>query len=339
MKTMRIAMIGQKGVPTLYGGIERHVEDLSRELVKQGHEVLAYARSWYTPETIKEFAGIKIIHTRGIRSKHLDAISHTITATVHAIKQKVDVIHYHGVGPALLSWIPRVFAPEIKIITTFHCIDRYHQKWGTLAKLALSAGEWAACNFADETIAVSRTIQNYCFNEFQKTTTYIPNGVTSAEYPTGADSIRYWKLEPNKYLVMVARLVKHKGAHYLVDAWKLAKKQNPDLMKDYKLAIVGDSVFTDDYVTGLKKMAENDDSIVFTGWKHNQALTELFANAKMMVHPSENEGMSLSVLRAMSMGKPVLASDIPEQQELINDKKFLFANANIHSLANKILEL
>ena len=49
-EVMRIAMIGQKGIPGVYGGIERHVEELSLELTRQGHEVLVYARKWYTPD-------------------------------------------------------------------------------------------------------------------------------------------------------------------------------------------------------------------------------------------------------------------------------------------------
>ena len=47
---MRIAMIGQKGIPTLQGGIERHVEDLSTMLVKKGHQVFVYTRPYYTPK-------------------------------------------------------------------------------------------------------------------------------------------------------------------------------------------------------------------------------------------------------------------------------------------------
>lgn len=333
---MRIAMIGQKGIPAQFGGIERHVEDLSRELVKQGYEVLAYAREWYTPKNISEHFGVKIIHQPTIHTKHMDAIVHTFTSTIHAMKEKVDVIHYHGVGPALLSWIPRIFSPQIKVIITFHCIDRYHQKWGALARLALSLGEWAACNFADETIAVSKTIQNYCFNEFHKEVVYIPNGVEISENSNSDESLSQWELEPNKYFLMVARLVKHKGAHYLVKAWKLIRERSPELLKGYKLVITGDSVFTDQYVAELKNMAKNDDSIIFTGWQKNSAMNELYANSKMQIHPSENEGMSLTILRAMSLGKPVLASDIPEQQELIPDKRFLFINANVYSLAEKI---
>jgi len=336
---MKIAMIGQKGIPALYGGIERHVEELSRELAKQGHEILVYARSWYTAKTIKKYLGIRVLHIPTIRTKHLDAIIHTFLSTIHALKEKPDVIHYHGVGPALLSFIPRIFSPRTKVVTTFHCVDRYHQKWNWFARLMLRFGEKAACIFPHRTIVVSKTIQNYCINEYQKNTDYIPNGVDISTATTTASLLYQWNLEPNKYLLMVSRLVQHKGAHYLIDAWQTARQKNPELLKDYKLVIVGDSAFTDNYVQKIKKMSRGDQSIVFTGWQNGQSLTELFANATMLVHPSENEGLSLSVLRAMSLGKAVLVSDIPEQQEIISDKRFWFANADTISLSEKISEL
>ncbi len=331
-------MIGQKGLPTQYGGIERHVEELSIRLAKEGHDVLAYVRDWYTPKTIRSFGGIKLIHTPTIHSKHLDAIVHTFISTIHALFQKADVIHYHGVGPALLSFIPRIFAPKTKVIATFHCIDRYHQKWGLFAQLLLRLGEKAACLFPHETIAVSKTIQNYCLNEYQKNTTFVPNGVTMPGQ-VDSKSLEQWNLQPNNYVLMVSRLVKHKGAHYLIDAWKKLQQKNPDLIAGKKLVIVGDSAFTDSYVESLKEAAKSDPTIVFTGWQRGQTLEDLYGNTALLVHPSENEGLPLTVLQAMAHGRPVLVSDIPEHQEVITNEQFHFRNANTASLVEKLAAL
>lgn len=336
---MKIAMIGQKGIPALYGGIERHVEELSAELVKQGHEVFVYARKWYTPKTSLVHRGIKLLHTPTIKTKHLDAIVHTFTSSLHAIfKSKPDVIHYHGVGPSLLAFLPRLLSPKTKVISTFHCIDRYHQKWGAIARLALWLGEKATCAFPHQTISVSKTIQNYCLNEYRKNTIYNPNGVNLEENP-GAEHLDKWGLQKGKYLLMVSRLVKHKGAHYLIDAWQRARKDASETMADLKLVIVGGSAFTDDYVKLLRHMAGRDNSIIFTEWQSGQALNSLYANALMLVHPSENEGLPITVLQAMSFGRPVLVSDIPEHQEVITDCRFWSANASVFALAKKIIEL
>ena len=337
---MKIAMIGQKGIPTIYGGIERHVEELSLELAKIGHDVLVYARSWYTPKAIKKVENVRIIHTLSLQTKHLDAITHTFTSTINAIRQKPDVIHYHGVGPSLLAIIPKIFAPKIKVVVTSHCLDRYHQKWGLIARLVLRLGEWTAIKYAHQTITVSKTLKDYYLNEFREKTIYLPNGITAVpEHPGSALIENKWDLQKNKYVLMVSRLVKHKGAHYLLEAWQFAKLQYPELLKDYKLVITGGSSKTKKYVKELEKIAQDDDSIIFTGWQHGRVLEQLYANTALFVHPSQNEGLPVTVLQAMSYGRTVLLSDILEHKEIISDKRYLFNNANIGSLADKLIEL
>lgn len=336
---MKIAMIGQKGVPAVFGGIEKHVEELGAQLAKK-HEVLVYARNWYTPKNITQFKGMKVIHRGTVHTKHFDAIVHTFVCTLDAIfVQKAEVIHYHGVGPSLLSFIPRILSPKTKVISTFHCIDRYHQKWNWFARTMLALGEKAACTFAHQTIAVSKTIQNYALNEYKCYTVYNPNGVMPVGKNIGSATLKEFGLEKNKYLVMISRLVAHKGAHYLIKAFKNAKTKNPQLLKGYKLAIVGGSAFTDNYVEHLHRLAGNDKDIVFTGNQSGKKLNELYANAKMLIHPSENEGLPITVLQAMSHGIPTLVSDIPEHQEVITDSRFWFTNASVVSLSGKIVSL
>lgn len=340
---MKIAMLGQKGIPTAFGGIERHVEELSTRLAAKGHEVFVYCRPWYIAQVNQEikdhtYRGVTLIATPSIKSKHFDAISHTLFSTIDALRRNPDIYHYHGVGPALLSWMPRLFRPQARVIVTFHCIDRKHQKWGLLARLSLRLGEWAACRFAHETITVSRTLEQYCHDVYERKTTYIPNGIIAH----GTDEcglIRRFDLLPNQYIAMISRLVRHKGAHYLIKAWRLAREEQPELLADMKLAIVGDSAFTDEYVQELHQMASGEASIVFTGYQSGGMLDELFANALFITHPSESEGLPIAVLEAMSYGKVVLASDIPENMEIVAEYGTSFPCGDIVSLKNKIIDL
>ncbi|MBT3539004.1 glycosyltransferase family 4 protein [Candidatus Parcubacteria bacterium] len=331
---MKIAMIGQKGMPAHYGGVERHVHDLSVRLVEIGHEVIAYSRKWYPEILKKDVNGVNIAFTPSLHTKHLDAITHTFTSTIHALFQDYDVIHYHGVGPSLLSWIPRILKPRAKIIITFHSIDRYHQKWNMIAKFFLRLGERAACTFAHETITVSQSLQKYCVNEFGKDTAYIPNGVYIPEYEIGNNLIDKFGLEKDNYLVMVSRLVPHKGAHLLIEAFHNLKAHNADdpKIKNLKLAIVGGEVYTNEYVKQLHLQASNVNDIVFTDFQSGDMLEQLYKNALTLVHPSLNEGLPITVLQAMSYNKPVLVSTIPEHLELINNPRALFYENDVDSI-------
>ncbi len=336
---MRIAMVGQKGIPTRFGGIERHVEALSGRLATAGHEVLVYTRPWYADPGYACPDGVRVVLTPTVRTKHLDAIVHTFTSTVHAIREGVDIIHYHGVGPSLMSWIPRLLAPRIKVVATFHCIDRKHQKWGVFARVMLWLGERFACTFPHRTIAVSQTLRNYCEHRHGRSAEYIPNGIVEpAPGEQGWSSVlQEHGLEPNGYIVMVSRLVRHKGAHYLIDAYRSIKLNGGHYGK--KLVIVGDSAFTDDYVVELKQKAAGDEDIVFTGYRSGADLDMLFAGAYLVVHPSESEGLPIAVLEAMSYGKTVLASDIPENLEAVRDHGVTFRNKDVQDLALKLVYL
>lgn len=332
---MKIAFIGQKGIPMTFGGVEKHVEMISTGLAARGHRVFVYTRPWYTPASKKNYKGVRLISKHSVRTKNFDAITHTLLCTLDAMKRKPDIIHYHGVGPALLAWIPRLFRPEIKIVVTFHSIDRLHQKWGGFARFMLRIGEWAAVKFSNETITVSKTLQLYCKKAYNADTIYIPNGVDSV-VKADADLItEKWGLKKDSYFLFMSRLVKHKGVHYLIDAYK-------KLRTDKKLVIAGAGAFTDDYVQFLKKKAGHSPNIIFTGNVEggSEIWRELFSNAYLFVHPSEYEGLPVVVLEAMSFGTPVLVSDIMENMEIIGSGQgFSFRNKNAADLREKLAKL
>ncbi len=336
---MKIALIGQKGIPAHYGGVERHVHDLAVRLA-QNHNVTAYSRAWYTTEKHEEYKGIRVIHTPTLHTKHLDAIIHTFTSTIHALFQGYDVIHYHGVGPALLSWIPRIFAPRTKVVNTFHSIDRYHKKWGWFAKWVLKIGERAACFFAHDTITISQSLQQYCFNEYRTHTEYIPNGVEMPVVPTGTKTLDVFGLKKDEYFVMVSRLVAHKGAHLLIEAFHNLKRNHPNdpIVQNMKLAIVGGSVYTDDYIRQLHTQASQLSDIVFTDFQSGEALDELYGHATALVHPSLNEGLPITVLNAMSYEKATLLSAIPEHIELTQNPLALFRENDVNAIEQSMYQ-
>ena len=337
---MKITMIGQKGIPAQFGGVETHVVELATRLTRLGHSVTVYGRSWYVQKGTTMVNGIRVVRTPSIHTKHLDTISASLFAIIHAVVFiRPDVYHFHGVGPSLLAWIPRLFSPRATIVTTFHSVDRTHEKWGWFAKFVLRLGERAAFAFADETITVSKTLTKYGEQEYGRRATYIPNGITPVRVAVDPLLLSPFGLEPFHYVAMIARLVPHKGAHTLITAWKIAKQRSSDAMKDLKLAIVGGSAFTDAYVRKLYAMSAFDDSIVFTGFQRGDTLTALFSGARFMVHPSISEGLPIAVLEEMSHGKAVIAADIPETMEVVADYGVPFPQGNAEALAEEIMSL
>ncbi|MCX6745476.1 MAG: glycosyltransferase family 4 protein [Candidatus Parcubacteria bacterium] len=327
---MKIYFIGQKGIPAIYGGVERHVEELATRLAKEGHEVFVYCRNHYTPSDLKEYKGVKLIHLPSLKTKHLDAITHTFLATLDVLRREADIIHYHAIGPSALLWIPKLFKRSTKIISTFHSDDRKHKKWGALARKCLGLGAYISVRWPDKTIAVSKYQSLVHGQEFGGELEYIPNGVPTMEKVKPQLITEKWGLTGNDYILAVSRLIKHKGLHYLIRAYSILKNV------DKKLVIVGDANYTDNYVQYLKNLAEGNQNIIFTGNQTGQALAELYSNSYLFVQPSEAEGLSISLLEAMSYGKAVLCSDIEPNKEAVAGLALTFRNKSICDLSQKL---
>jgi len=313
---MRIAMIGAKGLPTLYpvgGGIETHVENLSRHLLLRGHEVTVYVRKYANPKLKKKHKGIKIVTLPSLKTKHLDTITHVLLASLHALTMDYDVWHYHGIGPSTLSWIPRVFKRSARVISTFHSRDQFHEKWSGPAKMYLMFAEWATVAIPHATITVSHELQILCSLLFpKKEVDYVPNGVEIPHKAAGTKELQQFHLKKGKYFLHLARLVAHKAQDDTIHAFKQLKTND-------KLVIAGSASFDDlEYMEQLKVLAKGDPRIVFTGHVSGATLRSLIANCRAMVHPSRSEGLSVSILEAMSNGKVVIMSDIPANLELID---------------------
>ncbi|KKR22095.1 MAG: Glycosyltransferase [Candidatus Moranbacteria bacterium GW2011_GWA2_39_41] len=330
---MKIAFIGQKGIPMRSGGVENRVEELSVRLAKK-HEVFVYVRNNYTDKNLHEYKGVKLIHLPSISTKNLDAISHTFLATMHALFQNYDIINYQAPGPSTLAWIIRLFKRKTAVVGTFNSIDCMHKKWGWFARKYLQFGEYAVSKFPNKTIAVTPIIKEYMKEKFAAEGTVVLNGA-GVEYTEADNLLAEWGLQKKKYFIYVGRLVRHKGVHYLIEAFQklIVEKKIP---ADMKLAIVGDSAYTDEYVASLKAMSAGWDNIIFTGTQFGEKLKQLFSHAYLFVQPSEAEGLSMALLDAMGCGLAPLVSDIKENLDPTADCGFAFKNMDVIDLADKM---
>ena len=311
---MRIAMIGQKGLPATYGGPERHVEELARRLVERGHSVRVYVRTHYgqrdaSGRFLREHRGIELRTRPSLPTKHLDAITHTAICTLDAIPGRFDIVHYHALGPSTLGALPRLFGACT--VATVHGLDWKRAKWGPLARAYLRFGEFAAARFVNGTICVSRTLAAYFKDRYGIAVSYIPNGIDIPLALPGSRQIEeQFGLTPGGYYLYLARLVPEKGCHYLISAYRSIETRR-------RLVITGGSAFTDEYVRRLHELAAGDPRILFTGFQYGEALAGLFAHAYLYVLPSDLEGLPITLLQALAHGAPVLVSDLAENLEVV----------------------
>ena len=330
-EAFRIAMFGQKRVPSREGGVEIVVEQLCRRLVKLGHPVTCYNRSGhhvsgaeFDAVSRKQYEGIRMKTVPTIEKKGLAAVSASFFAALCSGFGNYDVVHIHAEGPAFFSFLPRLLGK--KVIVTVHGLDWQREKWkaGFGAKF-IRQGERNAVRWAHEIIVLSKAVQDYFMDTYGRETKLIPNGVTRPEKVKPEQIRERFGLEGQDYILFLGRLVPEKGLRYLIEAFKTVKT-------DKKLVIAGGSSDTDSFLREIREMAAEDPRITFTGFVQGQLLEELYSNAYVYVLPSDLEGMPLSLLEAMSYGNCCVVSDIPECADVVENKALVFPKSDVNAL-------
>jgi len=304
---MKIAMIGQKGIPSVYGGVETHVENLSAALVERGHDVTVYCRPNYTFYRAPTYRRVKVLIKWSVDSKNFDTITHTLHSTLHALFCGYDLIHYHSVGPGSLSWIARL--ARRPTVATVHCLDWRWSKWNWLARRYLRFGAWMSVRAPHETIVISRGLSDYVAQRHRRATHIIPNGVAAPQFCEPRLIAEQYGLTKGSYVLCVGRLLPDRGYHLMIEAFK-------GVQTDLKLVIVGGASYEDHYERELRGMLDGR-RMIMTGYQSGRILAEFYSNAFAFVNPSMVEGMSIALLEALSYGLPTVASDIPENREVV----------------------
>jgi glycosyltransferase involved in cell wall biosynthesis len=310
-RQLRIAMIGQRGVPATFGGIEHHVEEVGARLAARGHEVTVFCRRNYGAGRRSMHRGMRLRPLPTIGTKHLDAIVHSGVSTVAALPGAPDIIHYHAIGQGLVAPISRLFS-SAKVVLTVHGPDAQQAKWSRAARAVLRVADWMSVHVPDETIVVAEALAQHYMRRYECATTLISNGVNELRPRPANEITRRYGLVPGRYFLFVGRLVPDKAADTLIRAFSR-------LTGDFRLVIVGGSSFTDGYVRSVRELAAADPRVDLTGYLYGGVLEELYTNAAAFVQPSLLEGLPLTVLEAASYGTPIIASDIPAHREILHD--------------------
>ncbi len=340
-KPFRVAMIGQKRVPSREGGVEVVVWELAKRYRDLGMQVDCYNRSGYTIVPRRDYErmpgkrgwyrdGIRIITVPTVSNGRLNAIVYSGFAALRALFGRYDVIHFHAEGPCLLCWLPKLFG--IRVVATIHGLDWQRAKWGHFASRMLRAGERMAVHHADEIIVLSRNLQDYFLQEYGRETHYISNGITRPERIPAGEITRRWGLQKDDYIMTLCRIVPEKGLHYLLEAFA-------GVHTDKKLLLAGGPSNAREYYEEIRELAAKDDRVILAGLVEGDTLAELLSNAYLFVLPSDVEGMSVSLLEAMSYGNCCLISDIRESTEVVEEHAPTFRRGDVAELREKLQEL
>lgn len=312
--SMRIALLGTRGVPASYSGFETCVEQLGQRLVERGHHVTVYCRSHHIQYAEPTYKGMRLVKLPTIANKYLDTIVHSLISSLHALGQRYDVALYFIAGNSPLTWIPRIVGT--KTILNVDGLDWKREKWPTLARKYIQFAEFLATKLPTIYLTDSKVVQDYYRDRFHSTPPYIPYGSEVDIVPAGETLARFG-LQPGRYVLFVGRLVPENCAHHLVQAFR-------KLDTDLKCVIVGDAAYAMDYITSLRASAAGDPRIVFTGYVFGRGYHELGSNAAIFVETSGVGGTHPALVEAMAFSNCVIIHNTLENLETVGDAGFSY---------------
>jgi glycosyltransferase involved in cell wall biosynthesis len=306
---MRIAILGTRGIPASYGGFETFAEHLSTRLAARGHHVTVYCRSHYVSPRQLEYHGVRLEVLPTIRHKYFDTVVHTFLSAVHAISRRFDAVLICNSANAPFSPILRLTGTPVAI--NVDGLEHKRKKWGPLARRYYRLAEYLSTVLPNEVVTDAQVIQDYYQVRHNAPSTMIAYGSEVERRPDRAN-VRKWRVEPNRYVLYVSRLEPENNAHLVIEAFKKVRTA-------YRLLIVGDAPYAENYINSLKAQARGDKRIIFTGFVFGQDYRALQQNAYCYVHATEVGGTHPALLEAMGYGNCVLTLATPENIEVVGD--------------------
>ncbi|MBT0663011.1 glycosyltransferase family 4 protein [Geobacter pelophilus] len=333
---MKIAFMGLKTFPPEHGGMETMTSAIVAELIKDPQfSVTVLPLYCSSQQTGTE--NLKVVPLRVRNIPYLRSILGGFAGAIKVYRIKPDVIHLNGLENAYL--LPLLRLVGLKVVLNIRGTKWTLSRWGgsrlRISNLPILAGMlFFKINmkffslWANKIVTVNDVSLSQMPPLARQKATVIYNSL-DVHLDEDKDVLKRHALSPSGYLMFIGRLVPLKGVHYLIEAY--SKINEPNL----PLVIVGRFDKNNLYHAYLKQLAGGSD-VRFIGAYYSNTAYTLIKHSRLMVLPSETEGMAVTILEAAILGTPILTSDIPENTKLWGDSIFYFQNKQSLELKNQL---
>ena len=327
LKTLKIGILGTRGIPANYGGFETFAEECGAGLAARGHSVVVYGRSHYVPRGLRRHRGVTLVVLPTLRSKYTDTVIHTFLAILHALFQRFDVILICNAANSIYAWLPRLFG--VPVAVNVDGIERRRRKWNRLGKIYYWLSEHFSIWLPNAIVTDAKVIEDYYRERYGAASVFIPYGAVT-ERPKGRSALDALGIDPGEYFLYVSRLEPENNAHIVVQAFERVRTEK-------RLVVVGDAPYAADYIRNLKQT--RDPRIQFPGSIYGEGYRELLAHAFCYIHATEVGGTHPALIEAMGQGNLIAANGTPENHEVLGNAGICYQKNDIEDLTRVLQDI
>ncbi len=330
-KKNHIAIMGTRGVPANYGGFETFAEELGKRLVGKGYKVTVFGRKPFLKKYkgLTKYLGINIKVTSTIMQKYTETPISALTSflSLFFMKDKPDIILLCNAANSPFAFLIELL--KIPLLINVDGVERERKKWNALGKAWYLLGEKASVLFATKIISDAEVIKNYYKERYKKDSIVIPYG-SDPVLPKGNEILEKFHLVKNNYILYVSRLEPENNALGVISAYV-------NIKTDVPLVIVGDAPYAKEYKEKLKAIA--NENVIFTGYQFNDAYRQLRDGAEIYIQATEVGGTHPALVEAMGHGNCIVANNVPEHVEVLEDTGIYYPKNNFEALSNILKDL
>ncbi|TFV95554.1 glycosyltransferase family 1 protein [Algoriphagus kandeliae] len=309
-KKLKVAIMGAKGYPYVYGGYDTMIKELGERLVVKGVHVRVYNHRALFPKKPRWVNGIECIYTPAIESKSLTQLTHTFFSMIHACFSDVDVIFVVNSGNGPFGLLARLFGKPTAI--NVDGLEWLRPKWKGLGSKYFYWASKLATKFYDQIINDSDEMRRVYLELFKKDSVVIAYGANPKE-SVSSEPIAKWQLESRSYYLIVGRLVPDNNADLIIEGFLKSDSNR-------KLVVVGDVPYQDVWANRLKEI--QDPRLLFTGYVTDPLeLAALYSHCYAYFHGHEYGGTNPAMLKALGYGCAILALNTPFNKEMLQNGK------------------
>lgn len=323
--SMKIAIIGTRGIPNRYGGFEELAEQLSVGLAAKGHNLTVY-NSHNHPCQEKTFKGVQIIHCKDPEHKIGTAgqFIYDFNCLRDAVKRNFDVLLFLGYTSSSV-W-GRFYPKQTVIISNMDGLEWKRSKYAAPVRRFLHYAEKLAVKYSDHLIADSPAIQEYLLQQYGAKSRYIAYG---AHVPEGADTgiLQPYSLQPGHYFMLMARMEPENNIAAILEGFHKSDSSK-------KLLVLGNT--SNRFGKKMVSTYGSDSRIIFAGAVYDAKITHTLMHfSSLYFHGHSVGGTNPSLLQAMACGALIAAHDNEFNRAVLGVDGFYFKNsADVHDLIN-----
>ena len=148
---------------------------------------------------------------------------------------------------------------------------------------------------------------------------------------------RFESLFDTKYFIFPANFWPHKNHDLLLIAFLIAR--NNGLDSKIKLVLSGSLIGREKYFEDLIDGLGLNDDVLLVGYVEDDVFSLLLKNAHALVYPSFFEGFGMPVLEAMSLGVPVVCSEVTSLPEVAKNAALYFDPRKPQEIAEALIRI